>query len=135
MTKLATLMVFSLVAVGIRGSPTASTAEQGSLEKRKICGVKAGVEYYPGIACNGGALVHIPWGNKWSSYNYQRTDARSFTITDSDWNDVQCNLYDGDNATGRVLSTLSFYYGNRVCVSRADGGNVKSIKCWGNRCP
>lgn len=135
MTKLATLMAFSLVAGDIRGSPTALTAEQSSLEKRKTCNVKAGVEYYPGIVCDGGALVHISWDNKWTSYNYQRSDARSFTITDSDWHDTECNLYDGENATGRVLTTLSFYYGNRVCVSRGDGGNVKSIKCWGNGCP
>lgn len=133
MTKLAIFTVLSLVAGSIHGSPTA-VAEQSAVEKRKTCNVNAGVEYYPGLYCNGGALVHISWSNKWTDYNYQRSDARSFVITDSDYTDTKCNLYDGYDGTGKILSTISYYYGNRVCVSRGDGGNVKSIKCWGNNC-
>ncbi|GFF39331.1 uncharacterized oxidoreductase C162.03 [Aspergillus udagawae] len=133
LTSLSLLLAPAILAPAILAAPTSPASP---LEKRSTCGVIAGVTYYKGGNCEtGSAITTINWKNSWSSYNYQRTDARSFAITSGDYWDINCALYDGYNGQGNYLGGLEWNTGYRICKPLgAAGANVKSIVCWGNNC-
>jgi hypothetical protein len=127
------ITLFLLLAPTILAAPTSPASP---LEQRSTCGVMAGVTYYKGSNCDRGSeITTINWQNHWTSYNYQRTDARSFAITSGDYWDIYCGLYDGYNGQGNNLGTLEWNTGYRICKSLGGAAaNVKSIVCWGNNC-
>ncbi|KAF9886545.1 hypothetical protein FE257_011317 [Aspergillus nanangensis] len=132
MVRLASLAALLLAPMAALAAPTSPTTV---LEERSTCGVEANVNYYTGGACDGTNLATIGWKNDWSSYNYQRSEARSFAITWADYWDVYCALYDDYNGQGNVIKTLEWNTGYRICSYVGLGGaDVKSIRCWGNNC-
>lgn len=133
MVNFSTISALLLAPAAILAAPTSPASP---LEKRASCNVEAQVSYYSGGTCeNDSKLVSIDWKNTWSSYNYQLSNARSFAITWADYWDVYCALYDDYNGQGNVIKTLEWNTGYRICrYAGLDGGNVKSVRCWGNNC-
>ncbi|KAJ6437407.1 hypothetical protein O9K51_09963 [Purpureocillium lavendulum] len=90
------------------------------------CNIRADIEYNSGDHCDGDTLVKINWQNKWTSYNYQHSSAKSFRLPGSDWSYAECYLYSDENATGNILGTVYRMSGSSNCISLPNGASVKS---------
>ncbi|KAJ5875875.1 uncharacterized protein N7529_001459 [Penicillium soppii] len=132
MLKVSQLLL--IPAAFVAAVPTSPTTPL-KLEKRSTCGVEATVTYYKSDSCgSNNAIANINWKNNWSSYNYQLSNARSFAITNGDYWDIYCGLYDGYNGQGNRIATLEWNTGYNCKSLGVAGANVKSIVCWGNNC-
>lgn len=115
-------------------APTAILAGPAAWVSPYQCNILADIEFNSGDHCDGDTLVKINWQNRWTSYNYQHSSAKSFRLPGSDWSYAECYLYSDENATGNLLGTVYRLSGLSNCVSLPNGSSVKSVRCAGDFC-